>query len=211
MSATIPRPDPVPKCLHCRADAVGQYEASEGPRPLCEVHRIRSPDWRTYALMEPAPAEAPAEWRPECGALREGLDCTEVCELLTGHEGPHCSRTGAEWPSFSPEEPAPCLRHPDCLLVSEHKGRCEVPTADGATGPAESPASVALRELIDRIESGDARAVFVVAVCKDRNLEIALPGGVDTGVALLGLVEVLKARLAAEYIRKSPWSAPQDG
>ena len=133
--------------------------------------------------------------------------------------GPRCSDhapaepddTDGCWHPYAPEEPPPCLRHPDCLLVSEHKGRCEVPTADGATGPAESPASVALRELIERIESGDARAVFVVAVCKDRNLEVAIPGGADVGVALIGLVEVLKARLAVEYIQKSPWSAPQDG
>lgn len=61
MAAAIPRPDPVPGCVQCRADAVGQYEATEGPRPLCRVHRSLSSDWRPYAPAEPAPVEAAAD------------------------------------------------------------------------------------------------------------------------------------------------------
>lgn len=59
MSATIPRPNPVPRCLHCPADAVGQHEASEGPRAHCEAHRTHAPDWRYYeADADPADAYA---------------------------------------------------------------------------------------------------------------------------------------------------------
>lgn len=104
MGESIPRPDPVPRCMFrnphygdlCGVPAVGEWESPDGKRvPYCKLSAPKEPSerWHPYA-DSPAPVAALPETageppRCECQSCPWHLRDWPRCVLPEGHGGAH--------------------------------------------------------------------------------------------------------------------------